>query len=204
MSQIDEISIHCKVTNLDMDRHIGYLVLFEPVHHWPEDPAPVCVGEFASDQCKKGLSAKEGDVLHATVAWEPELGEHSIFWIPEHRLSAAKNPLDPCLTTQLSPEALSGLRRKLPPKKGQRDSSWIKVKSTTVNFVRYIDLGDMGCALDVVFYSSSGQYYRYFDVARWVFDDMLASTSPGGFFFEHIKNHACEKFDFDEKDPGPY
>ena len=201
MSQFDEISVHCKVANLDMDRNIAYLVLIEPAHHWSEDPTLVCIADFQPDQCR-GFGVKEGDVLHATVAWEDGF-EGSIFWIPEHRLSVTKNLSDPCLTTQLSPKVLSGLQRKLPPKRALLDSSWINVKSSTVNFVRYIDLGDMGCALDIVFHSTSGQCYRYFDVARWVFDNMLASTSPGGFFSEHIKNQAFEKFNFDEKDPGP-
>ena len=204
MSQIDETSFYCKVANLDLIRKSVELFVFEPAHHWSDEESPICIGQFETGEFSSAVNFEQignGTVMFTDIGRD-NIPEGDAFWIPAWKYSVAIDQKNPCLTSQLTYEAIKALRGDS-KNFTSNEFDWINVKSSTVNFVRYIDLGDMGCSLDIVFLSSPSQCYRYFDVARWVFDEMLASPSPGTFFSEKIKNQPFEKFDFDENDPGP-
>lgn len=63
-----------------------------------------------------------------------------------------------------------------------QDTGWLDVpKSTNIAAARH---SANGCELR---FASSGDVYRYADVGRALFDEMLASDSPGSFFSEKIR-----------------
>ncbi len=203
MPQIDETPFYCKVANLDTQKNSGELILYQPIKHWADEVVKVCIGRFQPSELGFNVNFDihgNGAVLRAFIG-KDNSPARPIFWLPTWNLSIADNQNNDCLTTQLSSEVLEALKQQSPPR--TPSPSWIKVKSSTVSFVRYINLGDMGCALDAVFLSAPHQCYRYNDIQESTFADMLKAPSVGTYFSENIKNQSFIKFDFDESDPQP-